>query len=194
MNVLFEKIAKAIKERGGAGLFFSLMSKVNQLYYLAELRSKIGKGNIGKKCHFEKDIEVRCKRIKIGENVYIGRNVMLCGIGEILIGDGTYISDYVSILANERVEIGENCNIGSYTYIIDSDHGVRKGKKIQDQPHISRKVKIKNDVWIAASSLITAGSRIESGAVIGGNSVVRGHVPSNAIAAGSPALVRKYRE
>ena len=194
MNNLLSKLSEKIKERGILWLFFIFSDKVLNFFYLAKLKNKIGKKNIGENCYFDKQIEIKCRNIKIGDDVYIGRNVVLWGRGSIVIGRNTYISDYISIYADKLVEIGEYCNIASFSFIIDSDHGIRKGIKINDQPHITKEIKIGNDVWIAASCLITAGSVIEDGAVIAGNSVVKGHVPSNSVVAGSPAVIKKYRE
>jgi acetyltransferase-like isoleucine patch superfamily enzyme len=50
-------------------------------------------------------------------------------------------------------------------------------------------VKIGDDVWIGAQSIILAGSTIGSGSVIGAGSVVKGVIPPNCLAAGSPARI-----
>ncbi len=50
-----------------------------------------------------------------------------------------------------------------------------------------------HDVWIGAEALVLPGARIGSGAVIGARSVVAGHVPPYAIAAGNPAQVLRMR-
>ena len=52
---------------------------------------------------------------------------------------------------------------------------------------------IGNDVWIGANSVITAGVRINDGAVVAAGSVVTKEVPENAIVGGVPARVIKYR-
>ena len=194
MSNFIAKLNEKIKERGIIGLFFALVDRVAKLFYLAKIKNRIGKENIGKNCFFDSQIECKCKNIKIADNVFIGRNVVLWGKGKIKIGRNTYISDYVSIYADDLVEIGEYCNIASFSFIIDSNHGIKKGVKIQDQPHNTKEVRIGNDIWIGASCLITPGSTIEDGAVIAGNSVVKGSIPSDAIVAGSPAVVKKFRQ
>ena len=55
-------------------------------------------------------------------------------------------------------------------------------------------IKIESESWIAAGCKILKGSHIGYGAVIGAGSVVKGEIPSNAIAVGAPAKVKKYRE
>ena len=52
---------------------------------------------------------------------------------------------------------------------------------------------IGNDVWISDNVTIYSGSVIEDGVVIGGNSVVAGHIPAYAVVCGNPAKVVKYR-
>ncbi|WP_246729157.1 hypothetical protein [Rhizobium leguminosarum] len=54
-------------------------------------------------------------------------------------------------------------------------------------------VEIGDDVWIDAGAKILMNVTIETGAVIGANSVVTTDIPDYAIAVGSPAKVVKYR-
>ena len=49
-------------------------------------------------------------------------------------------------------------------------------------------------MWIAAGCKILRGAQIHDGAVIGAASLVKGEIPSNAIAVGVPAKVIKHRE
>lgn len=50
-----------------------------------------------------------------------------------------------------------------------------------------------NDVWLGAQVIVKAGVTIGNGAVIAANSVVTTDIPDYGIAAGSPAVVKKYR-
>jgi acetyltransferase-like isoleucine patch superfamily enzyme len=52
---------------------------------------------------------------------------------------------------------------------------------------------IGNDVWIGAGAKILRDVHIGDGAVIGANAVVTENIPPNAIAAGVPARIIKYR-
>lgn len=55
-------------------------------------------------------------------------------------------------------------------------------------------IEIGNDVWIEAGCEIFKGFHVHDGAVIGDLSLVKNEIPSNAIAVGVPAKMKKYRE
>jgi len=84
--------------------------------------------------------------------------------------------------------------IAAQSYIIDTDHGIKAGEPIINQQNTVAPVIIGEDVWIAAGCKILKGSKINDSAVIGAGSVVKGEIPSNAIAVGVPAKIKKYRE
>ena len=116
----------------------------------------------------------------------------------LFIGDNCEMGDMTHIVAHERVEIGNNVLIASKCFISDTNHGVYKGCD-QDSPDIppnqrklvTQKVKIGNNVWIGENSVILAGAEIGDGCIIGANSVVKGVIPKNSMAAGLPAHVIK---
>ena len=66
-------------------------------------------------------------------------------------------------------------------------------KEIKSQGFRHDPIYIGADVWLAASTLISRGSRIGDGAVISAQSVVKGDVPAFTVAAGNPARVIKSR-
>lgn len=52
---------------------------------------------------------------------------------------------------------------------------------------------IGNNVWIGMNSVIMPGVRIGNNVIVGANSIVTSDIPSDSIAAGSPALVVKSK-
>ena len=52
---------------------------------------------------------------------------------------------------------------------------------------------IGKDVWIGAQCSILKGAKINNGAVIGAQSLVNKEIPSYAVAFGTPAEVKSYR-
>lgn len=117
------------------------------------------------------------------------------GDGEISIGAGSYLGGHSLIYAHEgySVTIGENCPMSHYVrirtlnYDADQDFG--------EKPLSNRKgnVEIGDGVWICAFTVITEGTRIGDGAVIGAQSTVVRDIPPHSIAAGSPAKVVDFK-
>ena len=71
--------------------------------------------------------------------------------------------------------------------MVGSNHGTAAGTPIVDQPWDGDGVIIGDDVWLGAGVVVLPGARIEHGAVIASNSVVRGAVDAMSIMGGAPA-------
>ena len=130
------------------------------------------------------------RNVEIGDNTIIYPGVMLFGQGKIKIGNNVNIGNNTVIYASDvpgGVEICDNVMIAADCYIIDNDHGTRRGTNIIEQEDVVSKVFIGNDVWLGTGVKILRGSIIEDGAVIGANAVVKGNVKANMIVAGVPA-------
>lgn len=136
------------------------------------------------------------RNIKLGRNVTIYPDVCFWGDGPINIGDNVDIGNGTIIYSSKNggVTVGNDTLIAAQCYIIDMDHGIEAKKLIRMQDNNVEAIKIGNDVWIAAGCKILRGSRIENGAVIGANSLVKGIVPSGMVAVGSPAKAIKKRK
>ncbi len=116
--------------------------------------------------------------------------------GSIVIGAHTHIqpgchihSHLAEIHIGEKVEIAANCAFYNY------DHGTAPGVPIMDQPLRTRgDIVIGDGAWLGHGVTVLQGVSIGEGAVIAAGAVVISDVPANAIAAGVPARVVKYRE
>jgi len=138
----------------------------------------------------------RPERIVLGSRVKLGKEAVLgaWSESELTIGNDTYIGRWTIILAYESVQIGDDCLIAPSCHITDVNHGIESGELIRKQKYTSKSVRIGNDVWVGAGSSILPGVTIGNGAVIGARSVVTKDVPPNAVVAGVPAKVLRYRE
>lgn len=112
----------------------------------------------------------------------------------VVIRSGTYINRYTIIDATESVEIGPDVMIGPHVYITDHDHGFARGQRVQDQPSVSKAVKIGRDVWIGTHAVILKGVTIGEGAIIAAGAVVTKDVEPFQIVGGVPAKVIGMRE
>lgn len=132
--------------------------------------------------------------IVIGDGVAIQDFVLLCAQeGRIHINDGTFIGMGSQVVAVESVNIGEKCLIAAYSVIRDANHGTAPGRPMADQDLAGASINIGDDVWLGTHVVVTAGSTIGSGAVVGANAVVVGDVPSMSVAVGMPARVIRMR-
>ena len=77
--------------------------------------------------------------------------------------------------------------------IIDHNHGTDPAKRIDQQPCAVKAVKIGDDVWLGAYSVVLPGVTIGNGAVVGAHACVTKDVPAFAIVVGVPAKIVGYR-
>ncbi len=104
--------------------------------------------------------------ITVGDDVYIAHDVWMNGVGGLHIGDGVIISPKVVI------------STAKHSYV----NGAIALRKSINSP-----IFIERGVWVASNSVVTMGTTIGEGSIIGALSVVTHDIPRNYFAAGSPA-------
>ena len=137
------------------------------------------------------------KNISLANNVTIGQNCILTSSeGSLSIGSNSGLNSNVTLGADlGSINIGENVIIGMNTVMRAANHRFDQSPKvpIREQGHDSGKIIIHDDVWIGASSVIRPGITIGKGSVIAAASNLTKDVEENAIVAGNPAKLLKYR-
>lgn len=110
------------------------------------------------------------------------------------IGEGTQINNgFVAIADQSSIEIGRNCLIGTMVEIYDSDfHALSKEERNASVPHQCKPVKIEDNVFIGSNVKILKGVTVGEGAVVGNHSLITKDVPPCCIAAGNPAMPRRF--
>jgi acetyltransferase-like isoleucine patch superfamily enzyme len=149
---------------------------------------------IGGRVYFGSDVILSATDsglIRIGSDARIGRTSRLVARqGRISIGDGALLADGCIVVSLASIEIGEGSQIAEYVVIRDQDHDVTR-RPFSSDHFESAPIVIGRDCWIGAKATILKGARIGDGAVIGAHSVVRGEIPANSLAVGTPARVVK---
>lgn len=163
----------------------------------------------GKNCYFEGfSTLVGAKRITLGSNLYIGRDV----IWEVRdkfrdqkfdphmqIGDNSSFGDGGHITCVNSVRIGNGVRIGRKVFITDNSHGASVRSQLSIPAHLRPVVSkgavvINDNVWIGEMACIMPGVTIGEGSIIAANSVVTHDIPAFCVAAGVPARVVKVIE
>jgi acetyltransferase-like isoleucine patch superfamily enzyme len=115
--------------------------------------------------------------------------------GTVSIGANTNFTADTRLYLHEAgaITFGERCLIGPGILAMNSDmHSIintDSGERINPAGDVF----IGDGVWLAANVVVLKKSNVGSGSVIGYGSVVSGTIPSNCLAAGSPARVLKHR-
>ena len=115
----------------------------------------------------------------------------IIGAPKIIIGDNFYVNVGCHFLGD--IEIGADVAIGPKVVFWGRDHGIKLGETMRAQGHSDAKIFVGDDVWIGANVTVLKGVSLSSGCVVGAGSVVTKYVPPNAIVAGNPAKIVKYR-
>ena len=145
-------------------------------------------------------------RIELGSDVILCSDSRYAGLGvnhPVILraaraGAQIYIGDHVgisggTILAFQSITIGAGSLLGANVTIVDSDfhpldparrHDLMSSDAIAVAP-----VRIGENVFIGASSIVLKGVTIGANSVIGAGSVVTKDIPANVIAAGNPCRV-----
>ena len=152
------------------------------------------KVTIGKFSTIGNNVSIRCKELEIGDNLFMADGVELgrggcSGYNSIVkIGNNVGIFENTVLNPSELIEIGDNCGIGADVMIWT--HGawldITKGFPSDFGP-----VKIGNDVWLPARSIVLPNVVVGNNVVIGTNSLVNKSLPDGCLAAGIPCRVIK---
>ena len=164
---------------------------------------------------FGKNVNIKCESIKLGEFCIIGDNVTIeCNSFEadswlfmwhgvevgrggcngpnsnVKIGKGVGIFENTVLNPSEPIEIGDNCGIGADVMIWT--HGAWLDIT-QGFPSDFGPVKIGDNVWLPARSIVLPNVTIGNDVVIGINSIINRDLPSGCLAAGAPCKVIKEK-
>lgn len=120
------------------------------------------------------------------------------------VGDGCIIVNMPSLsLGSEPflIELGNNVKISSFVQFINHDGGVHVLRNHWSDVHsavpeadLFGRIKIGNNVFVGASTIIMPGVTIGDNVIIGAGSIVTKDIASNSVACGVPARVIKSIE
>jgi acetyltransferase-like isoleucine patch superfamily enzyme len=136
--------------------------------------------------------------ITIGDDCFIGRNSILsCKDGDIELGDRANVGFNCNIMSTSLVRVGRDNLISAYTFLVgggnyDLDRvDIPINKSLREDRN--RGIRLDDNVWIGAHSVVLDGVAVGEGAAVAAGAVVAKEVPAWSIAAGVPAAVVKQR-
>ncbi len=130
--------------------------------------------------------------IIIGEDTRINVNVTIGGLALpeslIQIGKRCIIMPYNFLNPTKPIVLGDDCAIGGHSQLFTHASWL---SELQGFPVTFEPITIGDKVYLAWNIFVLPGAKIGNEVVIGAKSLVRGEIPSNTMAAGSPAKVIK---
>lgn len=146
----------------------------------------------GASTHVGPDLEIRCRRAILGENVHAGRSIRIGGGGHrdpwavLAIGDLTFVGDEVFVNPCRPVLVGREVFLTQRAMLVTHNvgHSLLEGFENRFAPIV---LEDRSQVGLAA--VVYAGCRIGERAIVGSNSYVVSDVPPGKLAIGVPARV-----
>jgi len=143
--------------------------------------------------------EIRCKRnVSLGARsvLYKNQSIYLSRSGKFSIGKDSHIAPYGYLLVeNQSITIGDDVAIGPFCSFFCSSNTYSPGKPLFRENYEKADIRIGNNVFIGAQSVVLPGSDIQDNVIIAANSVVKGSIESGWLYGGSPCKpIKKLNE
>ncbi|KAB1066602.1 colanic acid biosynthesis acetyltransferase WcaF [Tamlana haliotis] len=127
---------------------------------------------------------------EIGKNVIIRPSAEFTYPWKIKIGDNSWIGDQVVLYSLGEIIIGSNTVVSQRSYICTGTHNYKE----IDFPILEKRIIIGDQCWLATDVFVSPGVSIGSGVVVGARSTVISDLEPNAVYVGSPVKFIKKRE
>ena len=127
---------------------------------------------------------------QIGKKVIIRSTAQITYPWKVKIGDYSWIGDDVVLYSLGDIIIGTNSVVSQKSYICTGTHDYTK----EDFPILAKKIVIGDECWLATDVFVSPGVIINNGVVVGARSTVINDLDSNSVYVGSPVRFIKKRK
>ena len=132
---------------------------------------------------------LRCFGAQVGKNVIIRPSAQITYPWKLNLGDQCWIGDEVVLYTLGPITIGANAVISQRSYLCTGSHDYRS-------PHFdiyAKPIHIAEKCWLATDVYVAPGVSVGAGTVIGARSSVFKNVPAGKVGIGSPLVILKDR-
>lgn len=136
-------------------------------------------------------ITLKIRSDHVGKGVIVNQHCIIIHTAKLRIGNNVSIGRGSFISAKGGLTIGNNVLIAFDCVILTEKHNYGKKLIIWESGFTTAPVSIGDNVLIGTKAIIMPGVTIGNNVVIGAHSVVTKNVPSNTVVAGIPAKVIK---
>ncbi|MGR5136564.1 sugar O-acetyltransferase [Vibrio jasicida] len=124
----------------------------------------------------------------VGENCYIEPPLRANWGCHTYLGDNVYANFNLTLVDDTYIYIGNSVMIGPNVTIATAGHPIDPDLR-RDVAQFNMPVRIGDNVWIDANSVVLPGVTIGENSVIGAGSIVTKDIPANVVAVGNPCRV-----
>jgi maltose O-acetyltransferase len=135
----------------------------------------------------------------VGDDVWIEPPFFVDYGENVSIGDGSFVNVNCVFLDSAEIRIGANALIGPGVQLLTASHPLRAADRIVpaaerrpgESPYHTQAmpIRIGDNVWIGAGTIVLPGVTIGDNATIGAGSLVTTDIPSDSLALGHPCRV-----
>lgn len=129
---------------------------------------------------------------KVGKGVRISSSARIVCSGQLEIGENTWIGAQVLLAPASQIVIGKNCDIAPRVYIGNGTHEITPDADRIAGQDIALDVTIGDGCWLCANSCILPGVTIGDKCVVAAGAVVaKPFIEDKVLIAGIPAKIKK---
>lgn len=183
---------KSYEERRGEFLPWTVENRETpaQAAIQAELLSR-RVGEIGENCFISELADIFDAELHLGRDTVIGANALIRS-AILRTGENCSVNSYAYLQGD--ITLGDEVRIGPAASIIASNHGHYDiTRTIREQDLCEKGIRVGDDVWIGANSVLVDGVTVGSHSIIAAGAVVTKPVGDYVIVGGNPARVLKNR-